>query len=62
MPTVLLLDVSLSMSQPAELNEGPSDYQRRHIATNGINSLLDYMTSHNKLEFVSLVSFFYAIL
>jgi len=59
MPTVLLLDVSLSMSRAvpgAELSSPVADSNTyRHLAIHGINSMLDYFTINNKLEFVSLV-------
>jgi len=59
MPTVLLLDVSLSMSRTvlgAALSSPVVDANTyRHLAVHGINSLLDYLTTNNKLEFVSLV-------
>jgi len=59
MPTVLLLDVSLSMSRTvpgAALSSPVADANTyRHLAIHGINSMLDYLTTNNKLEFVSLV-------
>ena len=30
-------------------------FQRKHLAIHGINTLLDHLTAHSKLEFVSLV-------
>ena len=59
MPTVILLDVSLSMSRPAGLSEGADEYQLKHLAVHGINTLLDHCTTHTKLEFVSLVIFLF---
>jgi len=59
MPTVLLLDVSLSMSRtvlgavPSSPGDDANTY--RHLAVQGINSMLDYLATSNKLEFVSLV-------
>ena len=61
MPTVFLLDVSLSMNRtlPGAVVTSPvpdtSTY--RHLAVRGINSMLDYLAANNKLEFVSLVYF-----
>jgi len=59
MPTVLLLDVSLSMSRtvPGTALSSPVAERNtyRHLAVCGINSMLDYLASNNKLEFVSLV-------
>lgn len=57
MPTVIALDVSLSMSRPVVLTDTTEEYQRRHLAIHGINIFLDYLTANYKLEFVSLVSF-----
>ena len=57
MPTLLLLDVSLSMSRPVSVSDGPDDTQRRNLAIHGINSFLDYLNAHSKLEFVSLVRY-----
>ena len=55
MPTLILLDVSLSMSRPVNMQECSEEYQRRHLAIHGINTLLDYMAANCKLEFTSLV-------
>ena len=54
MPTVVALDVSLSMSRPV-LTEASEEYQRRHFAIHGIGTFLDVLSSSCKLEFVSLV-------
>ncbi|XP_059151327.1 integrator complex subunit 14-like [Physella acuta] len=59
MPTVIALDVSLSMSRPVVLTDTSEEYQRRHLAIHGINIFLDYLTANYKLEFVSLVAFSY---
>ncbi|XP_041364746.1 integrator complex subunit 14-like [Gigantopelta aegis] len=59
MPTVIALDVSLSMSRPVLIPDCSEEYERRHLAVNGINSLLDFMTQNCKLEFFSLVVFSY---
>ena len=56
MPTVILLDVSLSMSRPVAMPETTEEFQRRHLAIHGINAFLDYCATHTKLEFISLVS------
>ena len=59
MPTVLLLDVSLSMNRPlpgAVVSSPVADVNTYcHLAVRGINSMLDYLAANNKLEFVSLV-------
>ncbi|XP_064619116.1 integrator complex subunit 14-like [Lineus longissimus] len=57
MPTIILLDVSLSMSRIVPMPESTEEYQRRHLAVHGLNSLLDYIAQNNKLEFCSLVVF-----
>lgn len=54
MPTVLVLDVSLSMIRPIP---GQTDDVTYHLlAVHGINQFLDYLTASSKLEYVSLVS------
>uniref|UniRef100_A0A0B6ZRF4 Integrator complex subunit 14 n=1 Tax=Arion vulgaris TaxID=1028688 RepID=A0A0B6ZRF4_9EUPU len=57
MPTVIALDVSLSMSRPVLLPDAAEDYQRKHLANHGISTFLDYLSSTYKLEFVSLIAF-----
>ncbi|KAH0952732.1 hypothetical protein HN011_009899 [Eciton burchellii] len=62
MPTVIALDVSLSMRRPV-LSNGPNDnvqnepMTRHHLAVHGINALLHYLQVNSKLEFVSLIAF-----
>jgi hypothetical protein len=55
MPTVIVVDVSLSMTRPVILPETGETYNRQHLAVCGISTLLDYLAIHSKLEFVSLV-------
>lgn len=61
MPTVIALDVSLSMRRVV-LASGANDtlpneqLTRHHLAVHGINALLHYLQVNSKLEFVSLVS------
>ncbi|KAG7201923.1 hypothetical protein KM043_004633 [Ampulex compressa] len=62
MPTVIALDVSLSMRRyvlGTNSNENSSNEQltRHHLAVHGINALLHYLQANSKLEFVSLVVF-----
>lgn len=63
MPTVIALDVSLSMRRL--VNNGTHDnvqseqLTRHHLAVLGINALLHYLQVNSKLEFVSLVSSMY---
>lgn len=57
MPTVILLDVSLSMTRPVQLSEN-AEITRKQLAVQGINTFLDCLSTHSKLEFISLVSYF----
>jgi hypothetical protein len=61
MPTVLLLDVSMSMSRmiPVTATSSPAaePCSYRQLAIRAINSFLDHLATNNKLEFVSLVIF-----
>ncbi|KAK7115448.1 integrator complex subunit 14-like [Littorina saxatilis] len=59
MPTVIVLDVSLSMSRPVPMADSSEEYQRRHLAVHGINTLLDFIAANAKLEFTSLVCYSY---
>ncbi|XP_058067042.1 integrator complex subunit 14 [Anopheles bellator] len=62
MPTIIALDVSLSMTRPipnsstggtAVVPENTLTYHQ--VAMQGINSILDYLSKHARLEFVSLI-------
>ncbi|XP_052861726.1 integrator complex subunit 14 [Anopheles cruzii] len=64
MPTIIALDVSLSMTRPipnsstggttaAGMPENTLTYHQ--VAMQGINSILDYLSKHARLEFVSLI-------
>nr|XP_018911693.1 PREDICTED: von Willebrand factor A domain-containing protein 9-like [Bemisia tabaci] len=57
MPTVIVLDVSLSMACPVANSESGEVYTRLQLAVKGINSLLDYLALHCKLEFVALMTY-----
>lgn len=57
MPTVILLDVSLSMTRPVQLSDG-TESTRKQLAEIGINDFLDHLSIHSKLEFISLVSIY----
>ncbi|KAK3098993.1 hypothetical protein FSP39_025008 [Pinctada imbricata] len=59
MPTVIVLDVSLSMCRPVPVPDSTEEFQRKNLAIHGINSFLDYMSLHCKLEFTSLIVFSY---
>lgn len=61
MPTVIALDVSLSMRKTVaggSVGEGLHSEQltTHHLAILGINNVLNYLQTHSKLEFVSLVT------
>lgn len=63
MPTVIALDVSLSMRRPVTGFGGNDASQgeqltRHNLAVQGINLLLNYLQINSKLEFVSLVKYF----
>ncbi|PSN37585.1 von Willebrand factor A domain-containing protein 9 [Blattella germanica] len=57
MPTVIVVDVSLSMSRPVIIPETGETYTHQSLAVYGINTLLEYLSVHSKLEFVSLIAF-----
>ena len=58
MPTVILLDVSLSMSRRVPEADGKkTETQLLHLAQNGIHYFLDELAERSKLEFTSLVIF-----
>ncbi|MBN3281478.1 INT14 protein, partial [Polyodon spathula] len=56
MPTVVLMDVSLSMTRPVSL-EGTEEYQRKNLASHGLTMLFEHMATNYKLEFTALVAF-----
>ncbi|XP_028921339.1 integrator complex subunit 14 isoform X2 [Ornithorhynchus anatinus] len=56
MPTVVVMDVSLSMTRPVTA-EGSEDYQRKHLAVHGLTMLFEHMATNYKLEFTALVVF-----
>lgn len=63
MPTIIALDVSLSMTRavPVATNgtNGTHDENITYnqLAIQGINEFLNYLTKNSKLEHVALVSF-----
>lgn len=57
MPTVILLDVSLSMSRPVPTPDTSESHTRFTLAMAAINTFLDYLCVHAKLEYVALVTF-----
>ncbi|TNN86918.1 von Willebrand factor A domain-containing protein 9 [Liparis tanakae] len=56
MPTVVLMDVSLSMTRPVSL-DGSDEFQRKNLAVHGLNMLFEHMASNYRLEFTSLMAF-----
>ncbi|KAG7333242.1 hypothetical protein KOW79_003377 [Hemibagrus wyckioides] len=56
MPTVVLMDVSLSMTRPVSL-EGAEEFQRKNLAVHGLTMLFEHMATNYKLEFTALVAF-----
>ncbi|KAG8287220.1 snRNA metabolic process [Homalodisca vitripennis] len=57
MPTVVVLDVSLSMSLPVAVPDSTETFTSLQLAVHGINSLLDYLAIYSKLEFVALMTY-----
>lgn len=56
MPTVVLLDVSLSMLRHVQTPEDEF-VERRHLAIRGLHTFFDYLSSKFKLEFSALLAF-----
>lgn len=56
MPTVVLMDASLSMTRPVSL-EGTEEFQRKNLAVHGLTMLFEHMATNYKLEFTALVAF-----
>uniref|UniRef100_A0A3Q3VXB8 Integrator complex subunit 14 n=1 Tax=Mola mola TaxID=94237 RepID=A0A3Q3VXB8_MOLML len=56
MPTVVLMDVSLSMTRPVSL-DGSEEFQRKNLAVHGLNMLFEHMSSNYRLEFTTLMAF-----
>uniref|UniRef100_A0A3P8ZDV1 Integrator complex subunit 14 n=1 Tax=Esox lucius TaxID=8010 RepID=A0A3P8ZDV1_ESOLU len=57
MPTVVLMDASLSMTRPVSLDQGSEELQRKNLAVAGLTMLFEHMASNYRLEFTSLVAF-----
>lgn len=61
MPTIIALDVSLSMTRAVPVaSNGTHDENITYnqLAVQGINEFLNYLTKNSKLEHVALVSVF----
>lgn len=60
MPTVILLDVSLSMTKPIETVDN-TESSPKQLAIHGINAFLDTINANTKLEFISLVRYYFTL-
>lgn len=62
MPTIIAVDVSLSMTRPVPMagtatgGTGDEGLTYHQLAIQAVNGILDYLAKHSRLEFVSLVS------
>ena len=61
MPTVIALDVSLSMCRPITASfsrDTPEDEipTRKKLAVQAVHQFLDHLSAHCKLEYVAMVS------
>uniref|UniRef100_A0A8P4PXM6 Integrator complex subunit 14 n=1 Tax=Dicentrarchus labrax TaxID=13489 RepID=A0A8P4PXM6_DICLA len=56
MPTVVLMDVSLSMTRPVA-QDGSEEFQRKNLAVHGLNMLFEHMASNYRMEFTTLMAF-----
>ncbi|XP_028287522.1 integrator complex subunit 14 isoform X2 [Parambassis ranga] len=56
MPTIVLMDVSLSMTRPVSV-DGSEEFQRKNLAVHGLNMLFEHMSSNYRLEFTALMAF-----
>lgn len=56
MPTLVLMDVSLSMTRPVS-QDGSEEFQRKNLAVHGLNMLFEHMASNYRLEFTALMAF-----
>ena len=58
MPTVVLLDVSLSMMKNIQgIDQQESSINKRHLAIRGLYSFFDYLSENCRLEFTALIAF-----
>lgn len=56
MPTIILLDVSLSMARPVGQVQDEEKLLRRSLASTAITNFLDVIVTNAKLEFCALVN------
>ncbi|XP_061917102.1 integrator complex subunit 14 [Entelurus aequoreus] len=56
MPTVVLVDASLSMTRPV-CQDSSEEFQRKNLAVHGLNMLFEHMASNYRLEFTALMAF-----
>lgn len=61
MPTVIVLDVSLSMTRlvPNQASDLQTKHTYHSLAVQGIHQFLDYLSENSRLEHVSIVSTFF---
>lgn len=57
MPTVIILDTSLSMCRPVLTSHPSESLKVKDLAIHGLSRLLDYMTNNCKLEYAALMTF-----
>lgn len=56
MPTVVMMDVSLSMTRPVVV-ESSEEFQRKNLAIHGLTMLFEHMATNYRLEFTALLAF-----
>lgn len=62
MPTIIAVDVSLSMAYRVSGFESNEKFTRLQLAAHAIGTLLDYLALHSKLEYVAIVSDIHTLL
>ena len=56
MPSIILFDSSLSMLRPLPKTGEDEEVNHFQLAINGVTTILDYLETDCKLEYVSVVS------
>lgn len=56
MATVIAIDLSVSMFKKIKIPDTKESYTLLQLAEHGVNTLLDYLAVHSRLEFVAVVS------
>ncbi|KAF4526527.1 hypothetical protein B566_EDAN005894 [Ephemera danica] len=57
MPTIIVIDVSLSMTRPVPIADSTDTITRQQLGVQGLGVLLNHLHSHSRLEFVALIAF-----